>query len=124
MEWDDVWMARALPHDSLVIEPLYDTSRSGNPEKKTQMPHLVFLWVAFGINSHPFNANLRTVESPHVYIYQGSRGGRNVVHDRRSTREYMRRWQDLADTTDPLKSEQTVAGSMTGGVEGIEGLQH
>jgi len=58
IEFNNVRMARALPHDSLVIEPLYGTLRSGNPEKMIKIQYLVSLWVIFGINPHPFNANL------------------------------------------------------------------
>jgi len=88
----------------------------------TQIPHLDFLRAIIGINPHPFDTNLRTVEDPSVYIGRSSRVDRIVVHPRRRAGEYVRRWQDPADTTDSLKFEQTVTKSMTDGVERIEEL--
>ena len=58
MKRDNVLMDHSLPHNSLVVEHLWDTLGSKVPGKITLVPHLNFPWVVFEINPHLLNTNL------------------------------------------------------------------
>jgi len=86
MEWNNVWVTDAFPHNGLMVEQLYGTLGIENPTI-TLVPYLEFFRVAFGINPHPFDANLHTFEGPLVYISQDSGGEWIIPYVRQSARE-------------------------------------